>query len=207
MGLNPFVVSNISTQPVGVPRASFGTPGLLSYNASAFGSARERLYASRDEVLADFPSITGPEYLWATAVFAQDDPVPERIAILRGALPPTMLYTGSVATLTPGETYPIRVRGDGATTTDISIALPLTDLTWTSADVTTGTDVIAMVAHGMTTGDGPYRVTTGGTLPTGTAIDTNYWIIAATVDTIKLASSYATSVITILTSGPTVNHF
>ena len=43
----------------------------------------------------------------------------------------------------------------------------------------------------MTTGDGPYRVTTSGTLATGLAVDTNYWIIAPTAGTFKYASSYA----------------
>lgn len=102
MSLNPFVTSLISTQPVGVPRASFGVPALLSYNATAFGADRTRFYASVDEVAADFPSLTGPEYLWATAVFSQADPVPERIAILRGSSAPTMLYTGSVYALSRG---------------------------------------------------------------------------------------------------------
>lgn len=191
MSLNPFVTSLISTQPVGVPRASFGVPALLSYNAAAFGADRTRFYASVDEVAADFPSLTGPEYLWATAVFSQADPVPERIAILRGSSAPTMLYTGSVYALSPGETYVAKVRGDGVTTTDIEIPLPLTDVTYASTDVTTGTDTVAAVAHGMTTGDGPYRVTTSGTLATGLAVDTNYWIIAPTAGTFKYASSYA----------------
>ena len=133
MSPNQFVVSSISTQPVGVPRSSYGTPGLLSYNASAFGADRERLYSTVDEVIADFPSLTGPEVLWATQIFSQADPIPEQVAILRGALPPTMVYTGSVYLLTAGETYVIKVRGDGVTTTDLEIPLPLTDITITLA--------------------------------------------------------------------------
>lgn len=193
MSLNPFVVSSISTAPVGVPRASFGVPGLLSYNATAFGSDRERLYSSAAEVAVDFPSLTGPEYLWAAQVFSQADPVPEQVAILRGALPPTMTYTGSVALLTAGETYPIKVRGDGVTTTEISIALPLTDVTVSS--VANASDTFTATAHGMSTGDGPYRLTnSGGGLPSGTAVDTNYWIISLTDDTFQLASSYANAI-------------
>jgi hypothetical protein len=46
----------------------------------------------------------------------------------------------------------------------------------------------------MTTGDGPYRVTTSNTLPTGLAVDTDYWIIAPTSGTFKLASSYANAI-------------
>lgn len=193
MGLNPFVTSIISTQPVGVPRASFGVPALLSYNATAFGADRTRFYASVDEVAADFPSLTGPEYLWATAVFSQADPVPERIAILRGSSAPTMLYTGSVYALTPGETYTCKVRGDGVTTTDIEIPLPLTDVTVSA--VANASETFTAVAHGMATGDGPYRLTnSGGGLPAGTAVDTNYWIIKLTADTFRLASSYANAI-------------
>ena len=193
MGLNPFVVSTTSTQPVGVPRAAFGMAALLSYNASAFGADRTRFYASVDEVAADFPSLTGPECLWATAVFSQADPVPDRIAILRGALPPTMLYTGSVYALTAGETYVVKVRGQGVTTTDIEIPLSLTDITVSA--VANASETFTSVAHGMVTGDGPYRLTnSGGGLPAGTAVDTNYWIIKLTADTFQLASSYANAI-------------
>lgn len=193
MGLNPFVISTIATAAVGVPRAGFGVPALLSYNASAFGSDRTRLYGSLDEVAADFASTTGPEYLWAQAVFSQADPVPELVAILRGILAPTMIYTGSVATLAAGDTYAVKVRGDGVTTTDIEIALPLTDVTVSA--VANATETWTSVAHGMTTGDGPYRLTnSGGGLPTGTAVDTNYWIIVLTADTFQLASSYANAI-------------
>ncbi len=193
MSLNPFVTSLISTQPVGVPRASFGVPALLSYNATAFGADRTRFYSSVDEVAADFASLTGPEYLWATAVFSQADPVPERIAILRGSSAPTMLYTGSVYALSPGETYVAKVRGDGVTTTDIEIPLPLTDITISA--VANATETFTAVGHGMATGDGPYRLSnSGGGLPTGTAVDTNYWITKPTNDTFQLATSYANAI-------------
>ena len=44
----------------------------------------------------------------------------------------------------------------------------------------------------MSTGDGPYRLTnSGGGLPTGLVIDTNYWIIKITADTFQFASSLA----------------
>lgn len=193
MALNPFVISSISTQPVGVPRASFGVPALLSYNASAFGADRTRFYSSVDEVTADFASLTGPEVLWATAVFSQADPLPQRLAILRGTLAPTMLYTGGVYALAPGETYTVKVRGDGVTTTDIEIPLPLTDVTVSA--VANASETFTSVAHGMITGDGPYRLTnSGGALPIGTAVDTNYWIITLTADTFQLASSYANAI-------------
>lgn len=193
MGLNPFVISSIATTAVGVPRAGYGTPALLSYNASAFGSDRTRLYGSLAEVAVDFPTVTGPEYLWAQQVFSQADPVPERVAICRGTLAPTMLYTGSVYLLSPGDTYAVKVRGKGVTTTDIEIPLPATDVTVTA--VANATETFTAVAHGMATGDGPYRLTnSGGGLPTGTAVDTNYWIIKLTDDTFQLASSYANAI-------------
>ncbi len=52
-------------------------------------------------------------------------------------------------------------------------------------------DTFRATAHGMTTGDGPYRFTTTSALPTGISVDTNYWIIATTADTFQVATSHA----------------
>jgi hypothetical protein len=55
--------------------------------------------------------------------------------------------------------------------------------------VTHGSDIFTETGHGLLTGDGPIRLTTSGTLPTGLALATDYWIIKATDDTFKLAHS------------------
>ncbi len=53
------------------------------------------------------------------------------------------------------------------------------------------TELCTSVAHGMLTGAGPYRITTDGAVPTGLAVQTNYWIIRVSADTFQLASSLA----------------
>lgn len=63
--------------------------------------------------------------------------------------------------------------------------------TFIDGDVTTGTDVVAESAHGFTTGEGPVRLTSSGTLPAGLAVDTNYWIITVDINNIAFATSRA----------------
>lgn len=61
-------------------------------------------------------------------------------------------------------------------------------------DVTLGTDQITETGHGKVTGQGPYTLTTTGTLPTGLALATNYWIIRVDANEFQLASSYANAI-------------
>lgn len=193
MVANPFVSTFISTAPVGATGAGFGVPALLSYNADGFGSERGRLYSGYDEVIADFPSTSGPEALWAAAVFGQAGKKPPSVAILRGALKPTMVYAMGANAVTPGDTYDITVEGDGVTTTEIAITLPATNVTISA--VANASETFTAAAHGMVTGDGPYRLTnSGGGLPSGTSVDTDYWIIKLTADTFQLATSYANAI-------------
>ena len=70
--------------------------------------------------------------------------------------------------------------------------MPATNITLTP---THGTDLFTLADHGMVTGDGPYRLTTTlADLPLNLLVDTDYWIIAPTADTFKLASSYANAI-------------
>ena len=62
------------------------------------------------------------------------------------------------------------------------------DLTFT-ADNTTNR--LTATAHGMATGDGPFEVSSAGTLPTGLAASTNYWCIRVDDNTLQVASSLA----------------
>lgn len=190
---NPFVSTIISTAPVGAATAGFGVPAALSYNTSGWGAERGRVYAGYDEVLVDFPTTTGPEALWAAAVFGQSQR-PPLVAILRGALPPTQVYAISGTTVTAGLTYRLTASGKGVTTTDIAITLPAANVVVASASIANASDTWTSTAHGMVTGDGPYRVLTSNTIPVGLAVDTDYWIIAPTADTFKLASSYANAI-------------
>lgn len=51
------------------------------------------------------------------------------------------------------------------------------------------TDLVTKANHGYLTGDGPFQVTTGGTLPGGLAPLTNYWVIWIGANTFKVAAS------------------
>lgn len=58
--------------------------------------------------------------------------------------------------------------------------------------VTAGDDkFFTSSAHGVTSGEGPVRLTTTGSLPTNSAVDTNYWLIAPTATSLQLATSRA----------------
>jgi hypothetical protein len=57
---------------------------------------------------------------------------------------------------------------------------------------THGTETFTATAHGLMTGDGPIRLTnSGGALPAGTAVDTDYYVIRVDADTFKLALTRA----------------
>ena len=190
MVANPFVSTQISTAPVGAAQAGFGVPMALSYNAAAlFGADRIRLYDGLDAVLDDGFAADSPEALFATAVFGQARR-PPRLAIGRGSLPPTQRYVIGAATVTAGATYKVGVKGEGVTTTDVSVTLAAGNVTITA--VANATDTFTAAAHGMPTGYGPVRLSnSGGGLPAGSAVDTDYWIIKVTDDTFKLATSKA----------------
>ena len=50
------------------------------------------------------------------------------------------------------------------------------ELAFVDGDVTVGTDQIAETAHGFVNGDGPYQLTTDGTLPAGLELLTDYFV-------------------------------
>ena len=54
------------------------------------------------------------------------------------------------------------------------------------------TGIVTKTTHGLATGDGPVQLTnSGGAIPAGLALLTNYWIIAIDANTFYLASSFA----------------
>jgi len=53
------------------------------------------------------------------------------------------------------------------------------------------TDALTVVSHFLTTGMGPYHVTSTGTLPGGLAVNLDYWPIVTTDDEFQLATSQA----------------
>ncbi len=178
-------VSLVITQDTsGISRAGFGVPMILS--ANAVFSERIRFYSDLPSVAEDFDT-TSPEYLAARAMLSQS-PHPELIAIGRAVGQPTQRYQINVSSVGAGYTYTVSVEGEGVTAEDVTY-MALADITFTADNAT---ETFTSVAHGMSTGDGPFRVSnSAGALPAGLAVDTNYWIISLTADTYQLAATHA----------------
>ena len=91
MGLiSDYVDITITSTPGALTAAGFGTPLIISYNATFPERVRE--YSSVADLVADGMAATTPEYLAAAALMAQDVS-PETFKIGRGALKPTQIYT------------------------------------------------------------------------------------------------------------------
>jgi plastocyanin len=163
---------------------------LVSCNADFFGAARARVYTSMDAVEADWPAGT-MEHSACSAFFASDR-TPPSVVIGRGANKPTLVYTQSIAVLSPGSAYTFRAGGSGVTTTTISVVAKSSDLTISA--VTTGADTVTVAGHGELTGAGPYYVASTGGLPAGLAAQTPYWLIRVDDDTLKFAASQANAI-------------
>ena len=57
-----------------------------------------------------------------------------------------------------------------------------------------GTDNLTVVAHGLSTGDGPFSVATDDALPTGLVAATPYWVVVTAANTFRMASSYQNAI-------------
>ncbi len=182
------VVINLTIQSTGLARNGYGIPLILSHNATF--AQRVRYYSSIAAVAADFPT-DGPTYRTATVAFAQT-PKPRFVAVGRATGTVLQQYDIGISQVAVGQLYSIVAKGKGITDTTVSY-VALANLDFAPGDVNTATDVISETAHGMTTGAGPFRLSSTGTLPTGTgiAVDTNVWIIAPDANTYKLATSKA----------------
>lgn len=181
-----FVSILLTIGGVGLPRRGFGEMAILSHNAPF--PERIKRYKSLSAAVPGTFAADSPEGLALAAAFAQTGQSGRSVAVVRAGGTVTQRYDLSQATLSVGTVFGIDVAGKGLTSTAVSYT-SLANLTFVDGDVTTGTDTIAETAHGMVTGAGPFRLSTSGVLPAGLAVDTNYWIIAPTVDTYKLASS------------------
>lgn len=84
--------------------------------------------------------------------------------------------------------------GDGTGTKDAAVDATAGDLDFATGDVNTTTDVITEATHGLSTGGGPYFVSSDNTLPGGLSANTRYWIIAASAGTYQIAASYADAI-------------
>lgn len=113
------VLLSISVDSVGVARAGFGVPLVVTHNAPGGFTERTREYSSVAEVATDFPATTGPEYLAAQAIFGQS-PHPAKMKIGRAALQAKTIYSISVVTVRNSHVYKLRIKGEGVTPTEVS---------------------------------------------------------------------------------------
>lgn len=110
--LSDHVLITITVDSLGVRRAGFGVPLILSANASF--PERARSYSSVAEVAEDFADSDSPERIAAALLFGQQ-PHPPQIKIGRSSNKPTQRYALSVATVRNSHTYQIQVSGHGVT--------------------------------------------------------------------------------------------
>lgn len=185
MGIVDHVLVDVTINSSGLARNNFGEIGILTHRA--LWAERTRRYKTTSAAATDWAT-TSAEYKAIAAAIAQN---PGRsVALLRAAGTVTQRYDVSIVAVGVGSTYAIDVDGDAVTATTVGYTT-LANLTFVDGDITVGSDLIAEAAHGMTTGDGPYRLSTTGVLPAGLAVDTNYWIIATSAGTYKLANTKA----------------
>jgi hypothetical protein len=144
----------ITTQTAGVTQAGFGMPLILSPNATF--AERVRFYSDLAGMATDGFSTTGPEYLAASAVFAQT-PRPSRIAVGRMANKPTQRWAVTPSAVN-SFTYKMKVGGtavsftsDGSATlteivTGLKAAIDALALPLTVSDQTTYMRIVENVA-------------------------------------------------------------
>ena len=139
--LNNHVTIAISSDSVGVPRASFGTAAIVSHTAA--WPERFRQYNDLAGVLADFPSTTSPEYVDASALLSSNPQI-EKFLIVRASLAPTMRFelTPTAADLTE---YKVTVEGDGVTPTTVAFT---SDASATVAEICAGLEPLISAVVG-----------------------------------------------------------
>ncbi len=141
MSLSNHVALTISVDSVGVARAGFGVPLIISHNAT-WGPELIRFYTDLDGVDDDF-AVTSPEYLAAAAMFSQT-PHPAQIAIGKCPTKPTQKYTFTPVAIDDHE-YRITVVGEGVTTETVSFT---SDATATIAEITAGLETALNLVTG-----------------------------------------------------------
>lgn len=176
----------ITQDSVGVVGPGQDIPLILSCNAA--WAERYRQYSSLGAGAVDFPVTTSPEYLALQRMFAQN-PKPPIVAVGRCALKPTQRYLIEASTVRTNHKYKGQVDGQGVTSTAIEVAT-FTNMTFTANAATE--ECTTASAHGLSTGDGPFHLTTSAAdLPLNLTINTDYWIIKVSATVFKLATTKA----------------
>lgn len=215
---NDNVQVDITVDSVGVTRQGFGLPLLVSHSAVFPVADLVVLYTSTAEAGLDWAT-TSPEYRWVRAMFSQS-PKPPRVAIGHAPNSGvTQQYTLDVVSVKNSTAYVLTVEGEDFNSADltytsdasasqgeihnglVTLLNAVADKNYTAsfaplvfADATftadNATEIFTIAAHGLQTGDGPFRVSnSGGALPTGLLTATDYWVIRIDANTFYLATS------------------
>lgn len=122
----------ITKTGLGISRAGFGTPLVLSANAP--WPQLVRTYQSTADVAVDFPNTDSPEFLMAQRLFGQEIS-PSRIKIGRTLAKPTQSYTLDNVTVVDNFEYSLQAEGEGVTSTDATFT---SGVSATSATIAVG---------------------------------------------------------------------
>jgi hypothetical protein len=182
MGLSDHVDLTITQDTVGVARAGFGVPLILSHNASF--SERLRFYTDLTGVAGDSFATSSPEYRAAQAMLSQK-PRPKKIAIGRAPHKPTQVYQISVASVRNSHTYKLFVKGEGFADATVSI---------TSDSSATDGEIATAIKDALNLVTGKNFAATGTTSPvsvTGSAAGNWFSIEVETVDDLLIAQTHA----------------
>ncbi len=115
------------------------------------------------------------------------------ITIGSGNTDPVVRFHGTVTNLRIADNYICRpVGSSNGLILDVESDIGGSAIT----GINTTTDVLTIVNHGLTTGDGPIQVASTGTIPAGLTALTNYWIIwpGTSSNELKLATSFANAI-------------
>jgi hypothetical protein len=146
MSISDIVSISITANSVNVTEEGFGTPMILSHNASWLD--RTRTYSTLAGMVADGFAATSPEYLAASAMLAQNPSI-EQWKVGRAALDPTQRYKITVLSVVNSTVYSGTVNGVAWTYTS--------DASATNDEIATG--IAAAIDAAQTTHTG---TTTGG---------------------------------------------
>lgn len=217
MSIDQHVAVTVVVNNAGIALTGFGTVAVLTYKDNFNGLSAT--YSRLADVIADGFASDSPEALAVGKILGQS-PHSATVKLIKGTRPPTQKYT-LVASAVENETdYDVSVKGEGVEETDVSYtsdtaataaeihngllallnavvdknytaafpALVFPDTIFTAA----ADDLVTIAAHGLQTGDGPFRMTTSAAdLPLNLLIATDYWVIRIDANTFKLATTLA----------------
>lgn len=229
MAITQWINLQIKVSNSGVARAGFGIPLIPSHNANVHGGwapGYVHTYSGPADVLADGFAASSPEYLAASAIFAQS-PHPTKVLIGRCASAIRMVWQLKAQQVLDSTQYQVQVDGEGVTSTLATLTSgvgatkeQIHDALRTQLNAVVGknyavafsplaiglaglavtgdaaTNELHHVAHGWNTGDGPIQFTnSGGAVPAGINLLTDYWVIKVDADNIKIATSLALALV------------